>query len=241
MPDKRTHRGPHPEDARLFASDQIPNLCRAVADYSLLLGKGYAQKSSLKLVGDHFALTERQRLAVMRCACSDSQLTGRAGREVVFGAVRDKSIVVDGYNILITTEAALSGACVFIGRDGCIRDLSGLHGSYRKVCETMPALELIAKTLEDIGVKHALWFFDSPVSNSGRLKTIIGRLAEENHWPWEARLLPNPDVELIATDEIIATSDSDVLDKSGRWINLTAQIIEQHIPSAHIIDLSKSL
>ena len=75
MPDKRAHRGQHPADAMLFASDRIPDIRYAVADYSLLLGKGYAEKSSLKLVGDRFALTERQRLAVMRSSCSDEHVS----------------------------------------------------------------------------------------------------------------------------------------------------------------------
>jgi hypothetical protein len=68
MPDKRTHRGPHPSDVKLFAENVLPDLRTAVADYSLLLTKGYAEKSALKLVGDKFSLTERQRVAVMRNA-----------------------------------------------------------------------------------------------------------------------------------------------------------------------------
>ena len=52
MPDKRTHRGAHPRDAALFASEKIDAIRSAGADFSLLLGKGYADKSALKLVGD---------------------------------------------------------------------------------------------------------------------------------------------------------------------------------------------
>jgi len=58
MPDKRTHRGPHPADAKLFAPDAVPDLQLATADFSLLLTKGYAEKSALKLVGDKFSLTQ---------------------------------------------------------------------------------------------------------------------------------------------------------------------------------------
>ncbi len=60
MPDKRTHRGPHPADVKLFAPAAIADLRAALADFSLLLTKGYAEKSSLKLVGDKFSLMERQ-------------------------------------------------------------------------------------------------------------------------------------------------------------------------------------
>ena len=238
MPDKRSHRGPHPQDAADFASKAVPALCRAVADFSLLLTKGYASKSSLKLVGDRFSLTARQRMAVMRTACSDTQLTNRTSRQLPVENLLAKPIVIDGYNLLITIEAALSGAPIFIARDGSLRDLAGLHGSYRKVEETIPALRLIADCLEDIGTTDVRWLFDSPVSNSGRLKTMISRLAAESAWPWRVELLQNPDTELIATDIVIATSDSDILDKCTRWTNLTAQIIKNHIPSAWIIDLS---
>src|SRR5688500_10446127 len=52
MPDHRSHRGPHPEDAGLFAPAVHPTLRSAVADLSWLLTRGYADPSALKLVGD---------------------------------------------------------------------------------------------------------------------------------------------------------------------------------------------
>lgn len=205
---------------------------------SLLLTKGYAPKSSLKLVCDRFSLTERQRLAVMRAVCSDPQLQSRRANEVQLFDLPGQPIVIDGYNVLITIEAALAGAPIFVGRDHCLRDLASIHGSYRKVTETVPAVELIAKCLTDIGIASARWLFDSPVSNSGRLKTIITQLAEDNNWPWQVELLQNPDTELIATDQLIATSDSDVLDKCKKWTNLTGQIINQWLPETTIVNLS---
>jgi hypothetical protein len=237
MPDKRTHRGPGPEDAELFAADKLPALRAAVNDHSMLLTKGYAEKSALKLVGDHFSLTQRQRIAVQRCSCSDAQLAGRKERQVESHSVSGEAVIIDGYNILITIEACLSGAAVFCARDGCFRDLAGIHGSYRKVTETIPALEVIAEKIQDLEISHALWLFDSPVSNSGRLKTIIYELIEKNNWPFDVELLQNPDTELIAADKIIATSDSDVLDKCSRWINLNAYIIGRET-CANIVDLS---
>ena len=237
MPDKRTHRGPGPEDAELFAEVKLGALRGAVGDHSQLLTKGYAEKSVLKLVGDHFSLTRRQRKAVQRCSCSDSQLAGRKEKQIPADSISGSNIIIDGYNVLITVEALLSGAAIFCGRDGCYRDLAGIHGSYRKITETIPAIETIAENLQSLGVCHALWLFDSPVSNSGRLKTIIYELIEKNAWPWDVELLANPDTELISTDRVIATSDSDVLDKCSRWINLNAYIIGR-TTGANIVDLS---
>ena len=238
MPDKREHRGPHPSDAKLFAEEMIPQLRSAAEDFSLLLTKGYADKSALKLVGDKFSLTQRQRLAVMRSSCSNQQLFSRNQHRVEINSLAGKSIAIDGYNLLITIEAAMSNGILFKGRDGCLRDLASIHGTYRKVAETIPAIELIGKYLEELKIKNALWFLDSPVSNSGRLKKLITDLASEHNWSWEIKLSISPDAELIRTDEIVATSDSIILDKCKTWINLASEIIQERLPLAIIINLS---
>jgi len=237
MPDKRIHRGPHPADEKLFADDKISDLRSAIIDFSLLLTKGYAEKSALKLVGDRFSLTERQRLAIMRNACSDQQLISRRQREVKIADMVGQPIAIDGYNVLITIEAAMSGGVIFKGRDSCFRDLASIHGTYRKVTETIPAVQLIGNFLKEIGVTEVLWLLDSPVSNSGRLKTLIGELAQKNDWNWEIRLSISPDAELTKTDLIIASSDSVVLDGCKSWTNLAVEIITKKLPSASIIDI----
>jgi hypothetical protein len=238
MPDKRVHRGPHPADERLFAPKAIGDLRLAVGDFSLLLTKGYAQKSALKLVGDRFSLTDRQRLAVMRSACSDQQRASRRQRRLEPLNLASRSIAVDGYNVLITVEAAMSGGFVFKGRDGCCRDLASIHGTYRKVTETIPAVQLIGEFLQEINVGRTLWLLDSPVSNSGRLKTLIGELAEKDGWNWEIELVLSPDAALKKTDLVVSTSDSVVLDECGSWVNLATEIIVKKLTSARVIDLA---
>lgn len=238
MPDKRSHRGPHPDDAKLFVSEKIADLRNAVEDFSLLLTKGYADKGALKLVGDKFSLTQRQRLAVMRSTCSDQQLSSRKQRCIELNDIKGQSLAIDGYNLLITIEAAMSGGIIFKGRDSCFRDLASIHGTYRKVTETIPAVRLIGDFLKKSGIKKALWLLDSPVSNSGRLKTLISELAEKNNWPWNIELSINPDYELIRKEDIIISSDSVVLDGCKVWVNLAGDIITHHIKKAWIVDLS---
>jgi hypothetical protein len=238
VPDKRTHRGPHPQDAKLFAPAAVADLLSALADFSLLLTRGYAEKSALKLVGDRFSLTDRQRLAIMRSACSDQQITSRGERRVPVKELAGRPIAIDGYNLLITIEAAMSGAVVFKGRDGCFRDLASIHGTYRKVTETVPAVELIGGFLKEIHVNTAEWLLDSPVSNSGRLKTLIAELARKHGWQWDIQLLPSPDAELVRTDLIVASSDSAVIDRCKSWTNLARAVIEQKVPDTHLVDLS---
>jgi hypothetical protein len=240
LPDTRTHRGPAPRDDRLFGPAAIEPLRCAVADYSLLLTKGYAEKSALKLVGDRFELTQRQRLAVMRSACPDLRLSSRKQRQLNVKSVRKNSLAVDGYNLLITIEAAISGAFIFVGRDGCCRDIASIHGTYRKVAETIPALELIVDFIDSLRPAEVVWLLDKPVSNSGRLKKIMEDNLTCNFENFSVRLSVSPDAELISTGAIVASSDSVVLDNCSCWTNLAAEIINDRIPSAKLIDFSLS-
>jgi len=83
-----------------------------------------------------------------------------------------------------------------------------------------------------------LCLLDSPVSNSGRLKSLIGKLAYENDWNWQVELLASPDARLIKGDLTAASSDSVVLDGCRSWVNLARAIIETKLPQARLIDLS---
>ena len=70
-----------------------------------------------------------------------------------------EQVVIDGFNLLITLEAALSGGLVLLCRDGCLRDLSSVHGSYRSVQETERAINLIGTTLAELVAFPASKFF----------------------------------------------------------------------------------
>ncbi len=237
MPDRRQHRGPHPEDGRLFAPDVLPQLRAAVGDLSWLLTRGYALVSSLKIVGDRYALRDRQRTAFGRSACSEDARERRRRSQVGLGTLAGRCLFIDGYNALTSIEAALAGGVILNARDAVYRDIASVHGTWRKVQETVPAAELIGGLLAEVRADYVVWLLDRPVSNSGRLKTILEQTARSHDWPWEIRLVPDPDKILRQTDQLVATADSGVLDERTRWLNLARAVIDQRIPNANIIDL----
>jgi len=145
-------------------------------------------------------------------------------------------VVLDGYNVLTTVEAALAGGVILPGRDGCWRDMASMHGSYRKVAETRPALELVGRTIAEAGVSECLWYLDRPVSNSGRLKKIIEEVAADNGWAWRVELVPNPDRLLSQTEHVVATADSAILDACGLWFNLARETLDRFVPTANVLD-----
>jgi hypothetical protein len=237
VPDTRSHRGPHPQDSELFAESVWPALAEAVADLSWLLSRGYAINSALKLVGDRLQLGERQRLAVMRSACSDDALTQRQRTRVPWEQLAGERVDLDGFNVLTSVEAALGNGVILCGRDSCYRDMASMHGSYRKVAETQPALVLIGEVLQDAGVAECHWFLDRPVSNSGRLKTIIDRVAVERGWAWTAELALDVDAVLVQSPAIVASADCGILDRRDRWCNLAYEVIRRRVPAARVVPL----
>ncbi|WP_169977728.1 DUF434 domain-containing protein [Tautonia rosea] len=241
MPDRRSHRGADPRDASLFAPEAIPALREAVADLAWLLGRGYAEGSSLKLVGDRHRLPDRSRKAVVRSTCSDSQRTGRLARRLDLDTIAGRTLRIDGFNVLTTIEAALGGAPLLLGRDGSLRDLAGVHGTYRRVEETRPAIDLIGEALAEWRVGPCLWLLDRPVSNSGRLAAILREEASARGWAWEVELPFNPDAELITgpAEAVVASADSEVLDRCAWWFPMARQVVEKRVPGAWIVDLSE--
>jgi hypothetical protein len=238
LPDRRKHRGPHPQDSQLFADQEAPRLRAAVQDLSWLLTRRYAPDSALKLVGDRHALNARQRLAVARCACGNQPAAQRRRRQAQPADLDGEELWIDGYNVLTSLEAALAGGLILHARDGCYRDMASMHGSYRRVAETIPAIEMLGELIAQWNVAACRWLLDEPVSNSGRLKTMLREIGERRQWCWNAELVPDPDSVLIASGRIVASADSQILDNAQRWFNLARVAIDLRVPDAWILDLS---
>lgn len=242
MPDSRKHRGRHPNDETSFDQTQIPIMLKAAHDLAFLKSRNYADASSLKLVGDRYQLNARQRTAVARSTCFDKALQKRASREV--DNLLDYHVYLDGFNLLTTIEATLGGGVLLIGQDGCLRDMSSMHGNYRVLADTERAIRIIHEYLIEVqSVSKITWYLDKPVSNSGRLKTRILDLA--NAFPIEVELLPDPDPVLKQVDHknaTIITADSGILNECAYWFNGARKMIEHFeiLPRDYLIDFSQS-
>lgn len=177
-------------------------------------------------------------MAISRYACSASDVQHRGANCVEFASLRGRELWIDGYNILTLIESALSGGLVIFCRDGCCRDIAGIHRRYRKVNETIPALQLVGETVSALGVSLCRWWLDKPVSNSGRLKGLIVETAKANGWNIEVDVVFSPDHVLSRTEHAVASSDGIILDRCAAWANLAREIIVQHVPAAFVVDLS---
>jgi len=231
----------HLNDQALFSGEPLLRLRDAVYEFCWLLNRGYARHSVMQLVGDHHQLVKRQRLAISRAACSNTSRELRKTTCLPIEQIKDRQLVIDGFNLVISVETAMAGGLLLRCCDGCIWDIAGIHGTYRLVHETRQAIELIGNVLQAFSLASVLWLFDKPVSNSGRLAEMVRDIATVHHWNWQAELIDNPDQVIRNSGKVAITSDSAILDGGVQWVNLGAYLTTNHFHESWLIDFSDVL
>ena len=221
-------RGYVPKDKRDFSPTAVEKMRTTSRHILYLINEGYDLKSASTFVGNHYKLTERQRLAIARSIATTGQLAVRKAKEK--SAIAGEEVWIDGFNTVITLEVMLSDSMLFSCMDGCIRDLAALRGTYRIIDETKDAVRILMDSLAEMNVSAAHILLDEPVSNSGRLKALIADIKEElrERCPFclDIQLLKDVDRSLWQKANVI-TSDSIILDHCISWLNLMKSLIEQ--------------
>ena len=235
MSNKSVRRGYNPNDYRWFSKEAICLLKTAEEDVVWLMDRGYKQDAAITFVANHYLLSERQRLALKRASASSCQNIIRSGKMLPLEEAENKCLNIDGFNLIITLEVALSKSPIILGSDNVMRDLAGLRGTYRLIEQTDRSLELIGECFKEFSVPEAFFYLDEPVSNSGRLKIKIQDHARNWGIPVHVELVHNADFVLSSMERVV-TSDSIILDKCISWFNLSEKIIREYIKDAWIVD-----
>ena len=221
-------RGFVPEDEKNFSPEAIEKMRTASRHVCYLLNEGYGLKQATVFVCDHFLLSERQRLAVMRSVATKRQLSERKKKQVPLEELQSREVRIDGFNTIITLEVLLSDSPLFTCMDGTVRDLASLRGTYRVIPETASAVKLMFEILQEAGVGKVIILLDEPVSNSGRLKSLMADIAEENGYCFNLDIQIRRDVDReLYQKELVITSDSVILDHCISWVNLTVDCIKR--------------
>ncbi len=237
MTARPSRRGFGPDDDVLFGDPAMSVLMKAQTEIRWLLNLGYPMGSVTELVGSHHQLTGRQRVALQRATASDRQLEARKMKQLVDESMVDGPVLIDGFNLIILLEVALTGGLLILGLDGVLRDLAGLRGTYRILDATGLAIDRIGLALESLNVPAATFFLDQNVSNSGRLKQLL--LTRATQWPCAVAvsLVPNADSCLQGKERVVS-QDAFVLDACASWINLSRTIVTKTMPAARIVEIA---
>jgi hypothetical protein len=221
-----------------FTGSALLRLKTAREELKWLLDRGYSMDTAATFTGNHHSLTARQRNAMKRSVSSTNDLKKRLKKLITPDEIRGREVLVDGFNIIITLETALSGSLLILCGDGVIRDLAGLRGTYHLIPQTDIALGLLLQSLEITGASSARIYLDAPVSNSGRLRDRIIETSSSYHLPVEVILADDTDKAIEGKENII-TGDSILLDSCASWVNLTRDIIMRSVEDLFIADLSE--
>lgn len=234
---RTVRRGSDPKDNRWFSKKSILELQKSQEEVAWLLNRGYNMHSIIELVGNHYQFSLRQRNALQRSTSPKVNCEKRKAKCLPFSCISKDCIYIDGFNLIITLEVALSKGILVLCNDSTIRDIAGLRGTYSIVDKTHLALNLIGREFTALGIPKVKFFLDSGVSNSGRLKNFILEHSIKWNIPVEIELIPNADPVLSKMGRIV-TSDSVILDSCLSWFNIARKIIEDYVPDANIINLS---
>ena len=225
-------RGYVDKDEELFGGSQRAKILSAANDARWLMNRGYSAESAITFTSNHYLLTSRQRMAIFRSILNDEDKTTRLKKEILKPGTE---VLIDGLNIIITLETALSHSLVLRGDDGVLRDVAGLHGTYRIIDKTAKAIEQILQTLSNLDVRNATFILDKPVSNSGSLKQLILEISRNFNLEVVVELDMNPD-QIFVDKENVISSDGPVILKSSSWFNLNSMIVRDMIPDTWVFN-----
>jgi len=204
------------------------SLQNAAEDFRYLLNRTYSRKAALELVGNRYQLTADERHLLHRGVFSDEDSGWRGAKKVPFIQIRNRDLAIDGYNVIITIESALSGRPIVLGDDGFIRDISGLSGDFKKSKTTDEALQLIFNGLRKTTPHHTLFLFDAPISKSGALAQEVRDQMKREGLPGDAQAIKVPEKILIGFPGVVATSDTAIIDRSEKAVDLAAAILRKN-------------
>ena len=210
-------RGYVPEDEKQFTGTQLELLIKAAREVQFLLDRGY-----------DYMFSERQRLALARMVSPMERITERKSKELLQKEEKKlpKTVHIDGFNTIITLEVALSGSPVLYCGDGTIRDLAGLRGTYRIIDQTKEAIMRILQQLDVLKIENACFYLDAPVSNSGRLSSLIMECADKYNVSVKTQVINDVDRVLEQLAGVIS-GDAIILNNCVSWLNIMPLIIEQ--------------
>ena len=177
-------------------------------------------------------------MALIRATSSEKSIESRARKEIK--ALREnETVYIDGFNIIITLEVALSDSTLLHCMDGTIRDLAGLRGTYRLIDKTQTAIDIIGQKLCKMKIKKCVFYLDKPVSNSGQLKAKIFEVLEKYDFETDVQIVNDADQVLVNLENVIS-SDAMVIERSASWINLVKTISDESEKPFRFYDFTMS-
>jgi hypothetical protein len=190
----------------------------AAIDIRYLLDRGYPKESAVRFVCAHYRLVESQKHLLARSVLAKTVSEKRRKKFLLCDKIKEESIVIDGYNILIGMESILEKKA-FICDDGVIRDIKGAFRNYKISENTKTAIDLILQFLKENNTLYVCILLDSQISKSGMLAMKLREKLNEYGLKGDAQISKHVDYELKKSTYIVASSDGVIIDTAQRVVN----------------------
>lgn len=192
----------------------------AICDLRFLLNRGYNKSSAVNFVANKYKLGIKARNFLVRAVFSSLEAREHRRKRVEIKKIKGREVVLDGYNVLITVESALKGKEVILCDDGFVRDTSATFGKYKLSKVTLPAIEKIMKILKSNAVSRALFIFDSQVSFSGELCSLIRQKLTEHALNGDAVTSSCADHIITKSRGMVCSSDRGIIKKAAKVVDI---------------------
>jgi hypothetical protein len=221
----------------MLLNEQFMNACR---DYSYLVNRYYPERGTIKMVGDRYRLTRDQRTVLYRGITANEKSQMR--KSMLVGNIRNRTLAVDGYNVLFTLLNYRLGRFTFIATDNVLRDAGSLHGKLRDESTFLACVLLMTDFLTLMQPASVDIFLDSPVSHSEKHAQAIREILNKCSFPGTCQVIRSADFALKHFPyEVLATSDTVIMEKASRpVVDLPRMILEKQY-QADFINISDLL
>ncbi|MBN2481200.1 MAG: DUF434 domain-containing protein [Bacteroidales bacterium] len=208
----------------VFQTDD--SFIQACRDYFYLIDRNYPERGTLKLIGDRYRLSGDQRTVLYR-GISSRERSGRRSKLLV-NDIREKNLMIDGYNVLFSLLNYRLGRIMFIGTDNILRDAGALHGKIRNEVLFRECVMLWIRYLRDHMPESIEVYLDAPVSHSEKHAQMIRDMMVQHQMKGNCHVVRSADWALKRFQAgIIATSDTVIIDNTGTPVfDLPRNILE---------------
>jgi hypothetical protein len=224
-----THEG----QVDLSGSYLREKLLKPARDIRSLLRWGYPKFATIRFVADHTQLSLKERYILTRVIMPPDRVVSRISKRVACTGIKDKNLLLDGYNVLLSVDSLLKKEPMWFCDDGYIRDTRYYFSKAKQAEGIDESLDLVLKFLSENHPKSVTFLLDAQISRSGELAGFIRRKMKESGIPGEARTSKAADFELKAEGGnpekslLVATSDGIVIDSVLQVLDLPACLMEK--------------
>jgi len=208
-------------------------LLKPANDVRSILRWGYPKFATIRFVADHSRLSAEERHVLTRVIMSPDMTISRAKKKIGCKEARNRDLLLDGYNVLLTTDSLLKKEPMWFCDDGYIRDTRFYFSKTKQAQDIGEALETVLDFLSETRTKSATFLLDAQISRSGELAGFIRRRMQEKDIPGDALTSKHVDFDLKKeggkpeNDVVVASSDGIIIDSVLHVLDIPACLMEK--------------